>query len=316
MEDFIYNDIIKNIAQEFERALDNIAAVYNFDYGDEFEISVCKFLRRFLPLKFGICRGFVVDKYGNTAGDDIIIYNQDLYPTLRFLEYDNQFAQKEQIPVEAVYAYIEAKYTLTADSLKKAVKQVGDVKKLCYSRTPICYKNLASGCHIFDNQYSKANGWNPIIRNPVYGMILSANCVGINGKKAESGADSTKFMLDEIVNELKFEIENLRHFCFDSIIAGNSTTVFCGHYMFDKEGKMLDGVHITKFYTGIHSKACYQVNTHEKLAFGLSIAHLMTALNYIQLGDMPWEMIFNTAKMPDKEKRENFMRIIEQDNGY
>ena len=29
--------------------------------------------------------------------------------TLRFLDSDNQFAQKEQIPVEVVYAYIEAK---------------------------------------------------------------------------------------------------------------------------------------------------------------------------------------------------------------
>ena len=69
-------------------------------------MSVCKFLRRFLPLKYGICRGFVVDRHGNT---DIITYDQELYPTLRFLDSDNQFAQKEQIPVEVVYAYIEAK---------------------------------------------------------------------------------------------------------------------------------------------------------------------------------------------------------------
>lgn len=39
----------------------------------------------------------------------ISFYDQELYPTLRFLDSDNQFAQKEQIPVEVVYAYIEAK---------------------------------------------------------------------------------------------------------------------------------------------------------------------------------------------------------------
>ena len=316
MEEFIYNGIIKNIAQEFERALGNIMAVYNFDYGDEFEISVCKFLRRFLPLKYGVCRGFVVDKYGNTAGDDIIIYDQELYPTLRFLEPDNQFAQKEQIPVEAVYAYIEAKYTLNSDALKKAVKQVGAVKKLCYSRAAIIRENVDNDCHIFNNQYSKANGWNPIITNPIYGMILSANCVGTSGKRTESREDATSFVLYEIENELNSDIEDLKHFCFDSIIAGNSTTAFCGHYMFDKEGRKRDGVLLTKFYTGIHPGACYQVNTHENLAFGLSIAHLMMALNYIQLSDMPWEMIFNTAKMPDKEAREKFMKIIEEDKGY
>ena len=50
-----------------------------------------------------------MDRHGNTAGDDIITYDQELYPTLRFLDSDNQYAQKEQIPVEVVYAYIEAK---------------------------------------------------------------------------------------------------------------------------------------------------------------------------------------------------------------
>ncbi len=315
MEEYIYNNVIKNIAQEFERSIKNIVAVYNFDYGDEFEISVCKFLRRFLPLKYGICRGFVVDKYGNSAGDDIIIYDQELYPTLRFLELDNQFAQKEQIPVEAVYAYIEAKYTLNSASLRKAVKQVGAVKKLCYSRSAVIMGNFQNDCHIFNNQFSKTNGWNPIITNPIYGMILSANCVGNNGQKAENGEDATKFVLDEIQNELNSDIEDLHHFCFDSIIAGNSTTAFCGHYMFDKEGRIIDGVHLTRFYTGIRPGACYQVNTHENIAFGLSIAHLMMALNYIQLGDMPWEMIFNTAKMPDKEVREKFMKIVDSDKG-
>ena len=155
MDDFIYNNIIDNIAQEFERLIGNIKTVYNFDYGNEFEISVCKFLRKFLPLKYGICRGFVIDKDGNRAGDDIIIYDQELYPTLRFLEPDNQFAKKEQIPVEAVYAYIEAKYTLNSDSLKKAVKQVGTVKKLCYSRSAVIKRNIKKDCHIFNLDYSR-----------------------------------------------------------------------------------------------------------------------------------------------------------------
>ena len=192
-----------------------------------------------------------------------------------------------------------------------AVKQVSTVKRLCYSRSVTTNGNVENGCHIFNNQYSKTHGWNPIITNPIYGMILSANCVGTSGKKAESGEDATKFLLDEIQNKLNSDIEYLQHFCFDSIIAGNSTTAFCGHYMFDKEGHKIDGVLLTKFYTGIRSGACYQISTHENLAFGLSIAHLMMALNYIQLGNMPWDMIFNTAKMPDKETREKFMKIVE-----
>lgn len=37
------------------------------------------------------------------------------------------------------------------------------------------------------------------------------------------------------------------------------------------------------------------------------MAHLMIALNSIKLGDMPWDMIFNTAKIPDKVIRKNFI---------
>lgn len=36
MEEYIYNGIVENIAQEFGRELGSIMAVFNFDYGDEF----------------------------------------------------------------------------------------------------------------------------------------------------------------------------------------------------------------------------------------------------------------------------------------
>ena len=103
-----------------------------------------------------------------------------------------------------------------------------------------------------------------------------------------------------------FFYEKVVKWCFDSIIAGKSTTAFCGHYMFDEDGNKKDGVHLIRFYTGIKQRACYQVNTHENLAFGLAVAHLMMALNFIKLDNMPWNLIFNTAKMPNKEERDRF----------
>ena len=35
--------------------------------------------------------------------------------------------------------------------------------------------------------------------------------------------------------------------------------------------------------TVVKQRACYQVNTHENLAFGLAVAHLMMALIFIKL---------------------------------
>ena len=111
MEEYKYNDIIVNISRRFESELEYMSSIYNFDLGDEFEIAVCHVLRKILPIKYGICRGFVVDKSKNIAGDDIIIYDRMNFPNLRFLGQEDDYARKNQIPVEAVYAYIEAKHT-------------------------------------------------------------------------------------------------------------------------------------------------------------------------------------------------------------
>lgn len=309
METVVYNGIVKNISNAFANEIRNISAVYNFDYGDEYEICICKFLRKFLPIKYGICRGFVIDQNGKTAGDDIIIYDQELYPTLRFLKVGSDFSQKEQIPIEAVYAYIEAKYTLNSQTLKKAMKQINEVKRICYSRSAVPRINVNRDIHIFNNKYSKANGWNPIISNPVYGMILAANCVGLDGKRTDNGYESQKFLMNEIT-ALNNEIIENKHFSVDSIIAGENTTAFCGHHIFDKNGNKMNGILITRFYTGINPVASYIISEHQENAFGLGISHMMMALNFIKLGVMPWDLIFNTAKMPNKEERDAFEDLV------
>src|SRR5580692_9222880 len=101
-----YDGFVKNLAARFDEALNEIAAVYNFDFGNEFEVAICKVLRRAIPHRYGICRGFVVNAEGQAAGDDIIIYDRIRFPTLRALGQED-YSLKEKIPIEAVYAYIE-----------------------------------------------------------------------------------------------------------------------------------------------------------------------------------------------------------------
>ena len=310
MEDYLYDGLIERISKEFELQLKKIEAEYNFDNGDEFEIAICQVLRKILPTKYGICRGFVVDKQGNKEGDDIIIYDQEKFPTLRFFDDSNAFAQKNQIPVDAVYAYIEAKNTLDEKTFEKAFNQVVKVKKLCYTRTPVLMDVSFIGNHIFDNEYSKQDGWNPIIKNPVYGMILSRYCKNLRGENATSSEESKDFIFSMLNNKLGGIIEKEKHFCCDSIIAGNWATAFSGHYIYNEKGEKDELINLTRFFTGLRPIACYQVNDTENKAFGLGIAHLMMALNFIQLGDMPWDMIFNTAKVPDRALREKYEAML------
>jgi hypothetical protein len=167
-EPMLYDNFVRDITDRFEHALAKIKAEHNFEYGNEFETAICRTLRTMLPEKYGICRGYVVSKLGQKAGDDIIIYDKMGFPTLRGLGKDD-FATKEQVPIEAVYAYIEAKHTLCIEgdggtSFQKAVNQVAQVKMLCNSRGAIPF--------VTDDVRYLESGW-PTIRNPAYGVILS-----------------------------------------------------------------------------------------------------------------------------------------------
>ncbi|MBF0411045.1 MAG: hypothetical protein HQM10_27140 [Candidatus Riflebacteria bacterium] len=133
---YIYKNYISSLQQAFEKRLDDISVQFNFDLGQEFEVAICEILSGFLPSKFGICRGFAVSAGGVTAGDDIIIYDKERFPTLRTVT-NRAFDKKDMVPIEAIYAYIEAKYTLDANNFIKAVEQIEAVKELCSQREPV-----------------------------------------------------------------------------------------------------------------------------------------------------------------------------------
>jgi hypothetical protein len=129
-----YNGYIQRLSKKVLARLNDIEAIYNFDLGDEFEIAMCHLLSDFLPEKYGVCRGFVVSEDGSIAGDDLIIFDKLSFPVLRPI-HGNDFAIKQQVPIEAVYSYIECKNSLNDDEVfSKAIKQVRDVKRLVLTR--------------------------------------------------------------------------------------------------------------------------------------------------------------------------------------
>jgi hypothetical protein len=95
---------------------------------------MCALLEDILPARFGVCRGFVIAEDGRSAGDDLIIYDKMSCPTLRS-NIGLQYSVKEQIPVDAVYAYIECKHAITDTAVvEKAILQTRKVKELMLSR--------------------------------------------------------------------------------------------------------------------------------------------------------------------------------------
>ncbi|MDR1848207.1 MAG: hypothetical protein LBR17_08880 [Bacteroidales bacterium] len=290
-----YDNLTAKLSKTFALELETMESVYNFDIGNEFEIAICHILRRFLPTKYGITRGFVVAFDGQKEGDDIIIYNQEQFPTLRFLDKED-YSRKEQIPIEAVYAYIEAKHTLDKQTLEKSLTQIKKVKELCWKRNDI------NGQQVFQNLNG---GTRPCVRNPLYGMILTANSVNTNNQKTEDSNEIQDFLMNQFTNKT---ISNLLHqkplhSNPDCIVAGKSNFVVAA----EQTNEISDGpniLEITPFYSGT-DKTQYQVNVHQNMAFGLGLAHLMIALNQIELkaSDMPWIKIFNITKMPNNDER-------------
>ena len=108
---YSYNDYIKTISTRFENLLKEMAAEYNFDNGLELEIAICTVLRAIRPERYGVSRGFILTADGNMARDDIIIHERSRFRLLRLIN-ESDFCRKQQVPVESVYTYIEAKHSL------------------------------------------------------------------------------------------------------------------------------------------------------------------------------------------------------------
>src|SRR5262245_52310105 len=145
----LYHGYLSTVTRRFEAALTTIEAVHNFTLGEEFEVVLCEVIRSVLPKRFGVCRGFVVTRDDKTAGDDVIIYDQSIFPTLQ-LRGAASFARKEHVPIEAVYAYIEAKHTLRLltegkSSLGLAMNQAANVKGVVAGRAQVPLTQLVPG---------------------------------------------------------------------------------------------------------------------------------------------------------------------------
>jgi hypothetical protein len=245
--------------------------VHNFEHGDEFEVAVCEILRPILPMRYGICRGYAVNADGVTAGDDIIIYDRMRFPTLRGLEEEN-YARLEQVPIEAVYAYIEAKHTLqlegTGDSsLQHAMTQVSSVKTLCSQRQQV------------PGGRDAREGW-PRIRNPIYGAILA--------RQARRTRRSRVLQDPQAIRNHLVNAGNLPPHPPDLVVAGRSNLLIP---VIRNPQTQQDAMPSPFLIAG--SLLIPQVV--QQVGYGSGIFLLLWALDWLQLGEMPWPLILNDA---------------------
>jgi hypothetical protein len=273
MKKYPYSDYVRILAQKFKTRLDNIAADYNFDYGDEFEIAVCEILSSFLPEKFGVCRGHIVNYDGEKVGDDIIIYDKHSFPTIR-LHNKSEFGRKENIPVEGVYAYFEVKHTLTKESFTKALSQVRTVKEFVSKRGKVHIETFDK--YLPAIKYGVEHHEDtPEFRNPLYSGILAR---GSNLTESE-------------IRDFLFNSELTKY--DPEVIVLNSNTLLQTAYH-HKEIKAL------KYTTFLQPKQNFTYSLIEKeddLVYGIFLINLISAIDWIKLGPVDWINILNSYFM-------------------
>jgi len=269
----LYNNWLSDVAQRFQQRFERIQAHYNFDFGDEFEVAICEVLRDILPRRFGVCRGFVVGRNGERAGDDIIIFDAGRSPTIRALATD--LSRKEDVPAEAVLAYIEAKHTLAiagdvsdGQSLAKATHQIEQMKAI--PRPPVELASIIPGVRLNGIGLRPPQGF-PNICNPYYTAIWGRHI------RAD---DVNPF---EAFTSRLNEVGGRRMELPDAIAAGTLLAL--------PVVRAVDGTVAIKPFICHETELGSIANVISP--WGIAFAHLLWAIEWIRLGELPWSAMLS-----------------------
>lgn len=287
----MYDKLLERFTKRAIAIFNEIEATHNFENGSEFEVAICKLLRLFLPKKYSICRGYIVSSEGDKVGDDIIIYDAENFPKVRTT--DDDFAVKQYIPSEAVYAYIEAKNTLCVDgsgsdnTLLTAFNQIKEVDKLMNKRDKIS-SNLGLAFDRYNPILFKDTKYWPDTRNPIYTVIFSRYIKSRKTKKDalfkdENGVEDALNYFKKCLDDTVKKTATIP----DLIIAGKnyiSIPVFV-----EGPDKITFG---GPFYMSTKNVASLRMND---LSIGIGIANLLRALDFIKLTPIKYDELILQA---------------------
>lgn len=141
------------------------------------EAHFIELLRRYLPSRYSIDSGFVIDSKGNTSDQiDVVIFDQIYTPKL-LDQQDHHF-----VPAEAVYAIFEVKPEINKGYLEFAADKAHSVRKLVRTKTSI---RSISGEEIIPDDHPE------IISGIIASRIGWTNGLGKSFEKCYSGLTDT-----------------------------------------------------------------------------------------------------------------------------
>jgi len=126
-KEFSLPELMKGISErmriDFQKITKRIPSP--LDVGEGREIVLRTFLKDYLPKRFGVDPGFVIDALGNVSKQiDVVIYDIGNAPVFKVIK------DKKVFPVECVCAIGEVKSYLGKQELKDALEKIHSVKRL------------------------------------------------------------------------------------------------------------------------------------------------------------------------------------------
>ncbi len=121
--------LLRSYTQEFKSKFRRINSFTNHrsSIGTAHEGILRRFLQQYVPKRFAVSEGFIVDKEGQASNQcDIIIWSA--------LEYSPFYQDGDFVilPIEAVHAVIEVKTSLTKKALLEAFKELQPIHQMKY----------------------------------------------------------------------------------------------------------------------------------------------------------------------------------------
>lgn len=117
----------QGITQQLRSEVDSINTLFHHQgmKGEGNETALRDLITQFIPKRYGIGTGIVIDRFGNQSRQcDIVIYDTFQYPSLL------SFTSVHLFPVDIVYATIEVKTTLDSGSAQEALNNIASVRNL------------------------------------------------------------------------------------------------------------------------------------------------------------------------------------------
>ena len=126
------------LAKKLEQSVHSIT--HNGLLGELNEQHFIEVLRRYLPRRYGVSRGVVIDSNGATSDQiDIVIYDPQYTPTM-LDQQDHRY-----VLAESVYAVLEVKPKITSETIRYAARKARSVRELRRTTHTIVHSDQPSG---------------------------------------------------------------------------------------------------------------------------------------------------------------------------